>query len=85
MELVVESTKTKFYLYKRLCELASNSRVTEEKCSFLVEINAEENRKLVEDIEKNFLMKAVKRTRTKNKKGCYTEVGNLFLKIKVFK
>ena len=39
-KLVVESTKAKFYLKKRLCELAPNSRVTEESCSFIVEIDA---------------------------------------------
>ena len=46
--LVVESTKTKFYLYKRLCELVLNSRVTEESCSFIVEIDAEENKNLMD-------------------------------------
>ena len=47
-KLVVESTKTKFYLYKRLCELVLNSRVTEESCSFIVEIDAEENKNLMD-------------------------------------
>ena len=51
----------------------------------MVEIDAEENRGLVEDLEKNFLMKVVGSTRTKYKKGSHTEVENLFLKIKVFK
>ena len=53
-KLVAESTKTKFYLYKRLCEWVPNSRVIEGKCSFVVEIDAEESRSLVEDLEKNF-------------------------------
>ena len=38
-KLVVESSNTKFYLYKRLCELAPNSRVTNQKCAFIVEID----------------------------------------------
>ena len=53
---VVESMNTKFYLYKRLCELVPNSRVTEERCWFIVEIDAEENRKLLDNIGKNFLI-----------------------------
>ena len=53
---VVESMNTKFYLYKRLCELVPNSRVTEERCWFIVEIDAEENRKLLDDIAKKFLI-----------------------------
>ena len=44
--LVVESTKMKFYLYKRLCKWEPNSQVTEGKCSFVLEIDAEENRGL---------------------------------------
>ena len=43
-KLVVKSAKTKFYLYKWLCEWAPNSRVTKEKSSYVVEIDAEENR-----------------------------------------
>ena len=82
-KLVVESTNIKFYLYKRLCELVLNSRVTEERCWFTTEIDAEESRKLVDEIGKNFLINVVKRT--KNKKGHHVEVGNLFLKIKGFK
>ena len=54
-KLVVESTARKFYLFKTLCELALNSRVTKENCSSIVEIDAEENKNLVDDIgEKNF-------------------------------
>ena len=68
-KLVAESSKTKFYLYKRLCELASNSWVAEEKYSFVVEIDAEENRNLVDDIQRNFLIRVIKRTRPDKKKG----------------
>ena len=53
---LVETMNTKFYLYKRLCELVPNSRVTEERCWFIVEIDAEENRKLLDNIGKNFLI-----------------------------
>ena len=84
-KLVVESTKTKFYLYKRLNEVASNSRVTKESCSFIVEIDTEEKKNLVDNIGKKILIKIIKRTRPDKKKGCSAEVGNLFLKIKDFK
>ena len=84
-KLVAESTKMKFYLYKRLWKWAPNSGDTEGKCLFAVKIDAEENSGLVEDLEKFFLMKVVWSTSTKNKKGHHTEVGNFFLKIKVFK
>ena len=84
-KLVAERIKTKFYLYKKICKQAPNSQVTEGKCLFVVEIDAGENRGLVEDLKKNFLMKVVGSARTKNNKGCHTEVGNLFLKVKVFK
>ena len=84
-KLVVASTKMKFCLCKRLCELAPNSRVTEESCSFIVETDAEEKENLVDNIGKNFLIKIIKRTRLDKKKSRYTEVGNLFWKTKVFK
>ena len=49
-KLLVESSNTKLYLYKHLCELAPNSWVTNEKCTLILEVDAEENRKLVDDI-----------------------------------
>ena len=84
-KLVVESSNTKFYLYKRLCELAPKSWVTNEKCAFIVEIDAEENRKLVDDMQRIFIIKVLNRTTADKKRGRHTEVGNLFLKIKIFK
>ena len=80
-KLVVESTKTKtkFYLYKKLCELVLNSWVTKEASSFIVEIDSEENRNLVDNIQRTFLIRVVKRTRP-NKKRHHTEVGTYFLK-----
>ena len=82
-KLVVESSNTKFYLYKRLRELVPNSWVTNEKCVFVVEIDAEENRKLVDDIQKTFLIKVLKKTAADKKRERHTEVANLFLKVKV--
>ena len=79
-KLLAESTKMKFYLCKRFCEWLSNIRVTEGKYLFVVETDAVENRGLVEDLEKNFLMKVVGSTKNKRNKGCNTEVQNLFLK-----
>ena len=84
-KLLVESSNTKLYLYKRLCKLAPSSRVTNEKCAFVVEIDAEESRKLVDDTQRIFIIKVLKRTTTDKKRVRNTEVGNLFLKIEVFK
>ena len=86
-KLLVESakTKTKFYLYKKLCELAPNSLVTKEASSFIIEIDSEKNRNLVDDIQRTFLIRVLKRTRTNKQKKCHMKVGNVFLKIKVFK
>ena len=72
-KLIVKSAKTKFYLYKRLCKWPLNSRVTKGKSSFVVEIDAEENRGLVKDLKKNFLINVIKRTRVQNKKGHHRE------------
>ena len=57
---MAQSSKTKSYLYKRLCELTVNIQVTEGKSSFIVEIYAEENRNLVDDIQRNFLIRVIK-------------------------
>ena len=85
-KLVVESAKakTKFYLYKKLCELVPNSWVTKEASSFIVEIYSEENRNLVDNIQRTFLIRVVKRIRP-NKKNTSHRSGNIFFKIKVFK
>ena len=87
-KIVVESSNTKFYLYKPLYKLAPNSQVTNEKCAFIVEIDAKENRKSVDKMQRIFIIKVLKRTtadKQQKKRRCHTEVGNLFLKIKVFK
>ena len=59
--------------------------MTKEKSSFVVEIAVEKNRRLVKDLDEHFLINVIKRTMVQNKKGHHTEVGNLFVKIKVFK
>ena len=84
-KLVVKSSNTKFYLYKHLSKLVPNSQMANTKCAFVVEIDAEENRKLVDNIQKTFLINVLKRTTADKKRGRHTEVGNLILKIKVFK
>ena len=83
-KLVVESSNTKFYLYKRLCKLAPKNQLTNEKCALIVEIDSKENRKLVDDMQRIFIIKVLKRTIADKKRGRHTEVGNLFLKIKGF-
>ena len=69
-KLEVESTKrnTKFYLCKKLCELVPNNWVTKEASSFIVEIDSEENRNLVDDIQRLLLIRVLKRTRPNKKK-----------------
>ena len=64
--------------------LAPNSWVIKEAISFIVEIDSEKNRNLVDDIQRMSLIRVLKRTRP-NKKGCHAEVGNIFFKIKVLK
>ena len=81
----LSSYKLKHGTFRRLCEWVPNSRVTKEKSSFVVEIAVEKNRGLVKDLDENFLINVIKRTMVQNKKGHHTEVGNLFVKIKVFK
>ena len=66
-KLVVESSNTKFYLYKHLSQLAPNSWVTNEKCAFVVEIDAEENRKLVGNIQ-DFPNKSAQKNYSRQKK-----------------
>ena len=85
-KLVVESSNTKFYLYKRLYNLAPNSRVRNEKCAFIVEIDAKENKKLVDGRNaKDFHNKSARKNTADKTSERLTEVGNLLLKIKVFK
>ena len=76
---------TKFYLYKKLCELVYNSQVTKEASSFIVEIDSEENRNLVDNMKRSFLIRVLKRARPNKNKGRHMEVGNVFFKIKIFK
>ena len=85
-KLVVENTKpkTKFHLYKKLCNLVPNSWVITEASSFIVEIDSEENRNLADNIQRTFLIRVVKRIRP-NKKRHHMKVGNIFFKIKVSK
>ena len=71
-KLLVESSNTNFYWYKRLCELAPNSRMANEKYAFILKIDAEEYRKLVDDIQRIFIIKVLKRT-TANKKEDVTQ------------
>ena len=56
--MVVARAKAKFYLSKQLCKLVPNNRVIEGKSSFVVQIDAEENRGLMEDIEENLFNKS---------------------------
>ena len=76
-KLVVESSNTEFYLCKCLCELAPNSRVTNEKCAFIVEIDAKENRKLVDNMDRIFIIKVLKRT-TADKKENVTQKWEIY-------
>ena len=69
VKLVMESSNTKFYLYKHLWELVPNSQVTNEKCAFIIEIDPKENRKLIDNMQRIFKIKVLKRTTADKKRG----------------
>ena len=84
-QLVAVGRKRKYHIYKRLCELAPNSRVIDNKYGFVVEIDSEENRDLVDDLQKLFFVKVLKRATADTKVRNHVVVGNLFIKLKIFK
>ena len=83
--LVAVGRKMKYHIYKRLCELAPNSQVIDDKYGFVVEVDSEENTDLVDNLQKLLFVKVLKRATTDTKLGNHTVVGNLFVKLKIFK
>ena len=77
-KLVVESSNTTFYLYKRLCELAPNSRVTNEKCALILEIDSEENRKLEDNMQRIFIIKVLKEPQQMKKEDSHRSWKSIF-------
>ena len=73
------------FTFKRLCQLAPNSRVKEDKRWFVVEINCKENRQLVNILTRIFLTNILKSTRPSQKKGRHVVVGDLFRKVNAYK
>ena len=74
-QLVAENKNTKYFIYKRLCELALNSRVINDKHGFIVEIDSEENRDLVDVLQKLFFVKVLKRATADSRVGNHTVGG----------
>ena len=77
-KIAVESSNTKSYLYKPLCRLAPNSQLTNEKCAFIVEVDAKENRKLVDNMQRIFVIKVLKRTTADKKRRCHKSWKSIF-------
>ena len=84
-QLAAVVRKTKYHIYKRLCELAPNSQVIDNKYGFVVEIDYEENRDLVDNPQKLFFVKLLKKATADTEVGNHTLVGNLLKKLKMFK
>ena len=84
-QLVVVVKKKKYHIYKRLCELAPNSQVIDNKYWFVVKIDYQENRDLVDNLQKLFFKKVLKKATPDTKVGNHALVGNLFKKLKMFK
>ena len=62
---------------------AGTQQLGNEWCEIVVEIDTEENRD--NDLQKLFLVKVLKRATADTKVGKKMVVGNLFLKLKIFK
>lgn len=77
--------KKDYYIYKRICELAVNSFVVASEKWFDVEIDVEQNEKLLKDITAKFLTKSLRSRLVERKDGHGYELSNLYRTIKVFK
>ena len=55
-----------------------NNRVTNEKCTFILEIDAEENRKLVDNMQEVFIIKVLKRTTADKKRMPHRSWKSIF-------
>ena len=74
--------KQKYYIYKKICELANNSFVITAKKCFDVEKDVEQNEKILKDLTNMFLIKNICSRRV-NTGRCTT--SNLYRTIRVYK
>ena len=74
--------KQNYYIYKKICELATNDFVITSKKCFDVETDVEQNEKLWKDLTNTFFMKNICSTRVDTGR-CTTP--NLYRTIRAFK
>ena len=79
---LVQKNETDYLIQKRICELGPNSFIVSSQNWFDVEIDAVENGKLVEKLNKKVLTKFLRNRQYRKING---ELGNLYLTLKVFK
>ena len=79
---LLQKNETNYLIYKRICELVPNSFVLSSQNWFDVEIDADENGKLVEDLNKKVVTKFL-RSMQDRKISC--ELENLYLLIEYLK
>ena len=79
---LIQENETNYLIYKQICELARNSFVVSYQNWFDVEIDADENGKLVENLNKKVLTKFL---RSGQDRKISSELRNLYLTLRVFK
>ena len=60
-QLVAVGRATNYHIYKCLCEVVPYNWVIDDKYELVVEIDSEENRELVDNLQKLFFVKVLKR------------------------
>ena len=78
-ELQKEIGKSDYILYKNICELVDNCRVTTHNKYFIIEIDIEGNNLLAEDTYKKLLRKRICARKSEEKIGHGYKIGNLFV------
>ena len=78
---LVQKNETDYLIYKRICELVPNSFVFASQDWFDIEIDADENGKLMEYLNKKVLTKFLSSRQDRIMSG---ELGNLYLTLRVF-
>ena len=77
--------KGNYYLYRHVCQLIDSCNVERHPNYFIVEIDIEQNQKLVNNLCTKLWVQKLGSQRIKRKKGHGYKIRNLFYKFKVFK
>lgn len=77
--------KRNYYIYKRICELETNSFVVSYENWFDIEIDAEQNENLLKDLASKLYTKILKSRRVEQNIGHYYKMGNLYRTIRVYR